>query len=118
MAPWFYLTFFLAPAPTDPVLVPFPTESACKAYQSDRLVAWAGYVERNRAAWVAGHAWDLNSGYASWIERSPYWPFVQATRESTRVTFRLHAGPLTVFGQCLRLEELSPESLKSLATSP
>jgi hypothetical protein len=116
VAPWFYFTFFLAPAPTEPVLVPFPTESACYAYQTDRLEAWSRYVERNRDVWVKGHAWEENSGYASWmwIEKSDHWPFVQ----SRRLTFRLHAGPLTVFAECLRREELSPESLKSLRTSP
>jgi hypothetical protein len=107
VAPWFYLTFLLTPARTEPVLVPFPTESACYAYQTDRLAAWMGYVKRN--------AWDPNYGYTSWLQLgSNDWTSIQ----SPRLTFRFRAGPLTVFGQCLRSGELTPKSLKALSTSP
>lgn len=114
LAPWYFLTFFLAPAPTEPVLVPFQTQRACEDHSTEQLTAWGHYVLRNSDRW--GPSVDNDSGWAQWTEiDAPYWPFIQG---GTKLSFRLHSGPLTVFAVCLSGTELTPESLKSLATSP
>lgn len=114
LAPWYFLTFWLAPAPTEPVLVPFQSAKACYTYETERVAAWMAYIERNRAAWKSD---DPNFGYFSWASQPASLGF-DGVPIADRLTFRVHAGPISVSGQCIRGSQLSPESLKALATSP
>lgn len=102
--PWYFLTFWVAPVQTEPVLTPFTTLAACDEFLQTRLTAWERYVIRNHPALRVRP--DDSLVASAWI--GPH----------DQPTFKVIAGPLTVWGICTPGDELSPESLKSIGTSP
>jgi hypothetical protein len=114
LAPWYFLTFWLTPAPSVPVLVPQPDYGACEQYAQRQLQGWTAYLKRNRAALSSA---DPNWGWTSWIWKAPP-PPLENSDPQERSLFRFHAGPITVVGECLSSSELTPQERQALATSP
>jgi hypothetical protein len=117
--PWYFLTFWVAPVPTEPVLTPFVTLEACNTFLQTRLTAWELYVIRNRPALRVRPNESLVA--SAWIgPHSPHRIALQGVGgfHVDEPTFKVIAGPLTVWGICTPGAELSPESLKSIGTSP
>lgn len=119
LAPWYFLTYFLTPAPTEPVLVPFETAADCHAHVDHQLVAWGHFLQRNPVFHGYGPNDPLPGGHwATWWadpltgwSNSPDW-------SPGGSSFRMRAGALVVVGGCLRGSELTEKSLKALRTSP
>jgi hypothetical protein len=100
LAAWYFVTFWVAPVQTEPVLTPFATFAQCDEFLWSRVRAWDAYVRRNRRVTrLAEHDW--------------LWAYGEG-----QGWFGLVAGAIEVKGECVRGSELAPESLKSLSTSP